>query len=126
MENVDSVQRAMRAWRRTHQRGPLPASLKRRVVALCASLGAEESRRALGVRAGTIDRWLAEGRDQRAVEPSAFTVVELRPEIVKPEAGARAPRALRIEIAISAGPRMQIEGVFESEEIVSLVRGLAG
>jgi hypothetical protein len=126
MENVESVQRALRAWRSTHQRGPLPASLKRRVVALCASLGADESRRSLGVRRGTVDRWLADGKAQRAVEPSPFTVVELRPEIAKPEACARAAKALRIEIATLAGPRVHIEGVFEADEIVALVRGLAG
>lgn len=127
METVDSVQQALRAWRRSHKRGALPAALRQRMITACAKLGREEAQQRFRVRSETLDRWLqtappegAVAKPRTARRDAAFTFVEVAPETI----GACRPQQRRVQITTRTGARFDLEGVFDVQDLLALVRGL--
>lgn len=117
MERIESVRRAVLAWRREHRRGPLPVLLRDRVGALTRDLGADVVGAALGVRPAVVRRWQerygrSEGRRRRA--PRGF--VELRPELAP-------PASLLVEVTSSDGRVVRIQGALDAPSIVAVLSG---
>jgi hypothetical protein len=124
METIESVQRAVRAWRRIHRRGPLPINLRRRVGELAAQLGEKDVRRAIGVRAAVIARWCAEygGGVTRRARGGRSRFVELEPELVQPLLSGSKSAGLRLEVTGPGGSTIRIEGVRDGAEVVAIIR----
>lgn len=120
METAESVQGAVRAWRREHRRGPLPVVLRRRVAALADTIGEDATRRAVGVRVAIIRRWQGEyGAGSKGARGRRSAFVELGPQLAPPVAGG--PGGLRIEFTSPGGCLVRIEGARDAAEVAAIV-----
>lgn len=124
METIGSIQRAVRAFRLDHRRGPLPVALRRRVGRLAAEVGEDETRRAVGVRSTIIRRWRTEyGSAVADIGGSDRSFVELQPELAQQRSRGSTGSGLRIEVAGPGGYVVRIEGVCDATEASVIVRG---
>lgn len=124
METIAGVQRAIRAWRRDHRRGPLPVSLRQRVGRLSAQLSEEEAREAFGVRATIVRRWREEFGAAEGDGGSGRSFVELEPEVARQMVPETKRSGLRIELAGPGGHVVRIDGVRDAMEVATIVRAL--
>ena len=122
MERLESVQRAVRAWRSVRPRGRLPAALRERVIRVSGGMSDDELRRAFGVRARTVALWKAGGRAKDA--SPGFAVLE----VAAPSDPARAAdsRELRVDVRTRCGARICITGALSRDDLVALLGGGVG
>lgn len=123
METIDSVGKAVAAWRREHRgrRGPLPLELRREVGVLAAKLGEDVLVSALDLKRPSVRAWRERyGRRARARRAAtAPSFVEIKPEL----AHAGAPAALLVEVTGANGRVVRIQGSLDASSIAAILGG---
>lgn len=123
METIDSVGRAVAAWRSDHRgrRGPLPLELRREVGVLAGELGEEEVVSALDLKRPSVRAWRERygrrGRARRSGVAPGF--VEIEPELTR----IAAQGALLVEVTGANGRVVRIQGTLDAHAIAAILSG---
>jgi hypothetical protein len=128
METMESVEEAVRVWRRAHRgrRGPLPMELRRRIAALAGRVGSEAVRARLDIGANLLACWQERyapdvlGLTRRA----AHTFVEVRPEAVPVPRPCGGGGEFRVEVTAPGGCVVRIQGAMEPHVLSAVIRAV--
>lgn len=133
METMESVQEAVRGWRRGHawRRGPLPVELRRRAGALATQLGDDKVGATLEVEPGLIQRWreryaLPGPGVRRGSGQQGPTFVEVEPEVTRSVVSRGRGTYLLVEVSGPYGRTVRIQGAIEAPALMAVVRCALG